>query len=283
VKTIAVWLSLAGVALAGSPDFDRARKLYALTDFEQSLKILQQITVKDAEAYELIGLNHYMLTDYKKATEALEKAMAADPGNSDYALWLGRAHGRRAETSSPFTAPMQASKAHQYFEKAVQLDPRNLEALNDLFEYYLEAPGFLGGGVEKARAAADKIAALNPAEGYWAQAKLAEHRKEYRSAEEQLTLAVAAAPQQIGKLIELARLQAKHGRYTEADQNLARAEKIEPNSPRLMFAKADLYIQSGRNLDVAKSLLKRYLTCTLTPDDPPRSDAEKLLEKVRGS
>ena len=55
--------------------------------------------------YELMGRNYYMQADYKKATEVLEKAVAADPGNSEYALWLGRAFGRRAETSSPFTAP----------------------------------------------------------------------------------------------------------------------------------------------------------------------------------
>ena len=33
-----------------------------------------------------------------------------------------------------------------------QLDPNNREAVANLFEYYLEAPGFLGGGVEKAEA-----------------------------------------------------------------------------------------------------------------------------------
>ena len=50
-----------------------------------------------------------------------------------------------------------------------------------------------------------------------------------------------------------------------------------------MFAKADLYIKSKRNLDVARDLLKRYLSSTLTPDDPPRADAEKLLKQVQGS
>ena len=38
----------------------------------------------------LIGRNCYMQGDYKKATEALEKAFAGDPQNSEYALWLGR-------------------------------------------------------------------------------------------------------------------------------------------------------------------------------------------------
>src|SRR5262249_54972503 len=127
-------------------DLDEARNLYSHTNFEQSLKVLLAAPQKDAAAYDLIGRNYYMLGDYKKATENLDKAFAADPQNSAYALWLGRAYGRRAETSSPFTAAGYASKARQNFEKAVSLNPHNLEALTDLFEYYLEAPGILGGG-----------------------------------------------------------------------------------------------------------------------------------------
>ena len=273
--TAAVW--------AASPQWDQAFKLYNRTDFEASLRILQNIPNKDAAVYELIGRNHYMLADYKKATDALEKALAGDPRNSAIALWTGRAFGRRAETSSILTAPGLASKARQYFEKAVQLNPRNLEALTDLFEYYLEAPGFLGGGLDKAEATSAQISEIDAAEGYWTRAKLDEKRKQFHGAEDQLRRAVAAAPQQIGRLMDLARFLAKHGRVQESDQNLANAEQINPDSPKLWYTKADLYIQQKRNLDVAKDLLQRYLTSTLTPDDPPRSEAEKLLKQIQGS
>lgn len=137
-------MCFASLAFAAEPEFDQARRLYNATDFDWSLKILQSIPAKDAPVLALIGQNYYMLTDYKRATEWLEKAVAAAPADSDYALWLARAYGRRAETSNPFMAPGHASKAHRYFERAVELDPKNLEAMNDLFEYYLEAPGFLG-------------------------------------------------------------------------------------------------------------------------------------------
>jgi tetratricopeptide (TPR) repeat protein len=282
LRLLGIFLVGTSIALASGPALESARKLYNLTDFDQSLRTLQSIPQKDAAVYELMGRDYYMLADYKKATEFLEKAFTANPVSSECALWLGRAYGRRAETSNPLTAPGHASKARQFFEKAVQLDPRNLDALADLFDYYLEAPGFLGGGFDKAAATASQISAISQAEGYAAQAKLAERHKQFSSAEEQLNRAIEAAPQQIGKIIELARLLAKQGRYQESDQTVARADKIAPNSPRLLYAKADLYIQTGRHLDVARTLLERYLTCTLTPDDPPRSDAEKLLRKARG-
>ena len=267
---------------ASSPDLDQARKLYQLTDYESSLAILQSVQPKDGPALELIGRNHYMQGEYKKATEILEKAVAADPGNSEYELWLGRAFGRRAETASPFTAAGNANKARQHFEKAVQLAPGNMDALSDLFEYYLEAPGFMGGGLDKATATAGQMAAIDPVEGHWAQARLAEKKKEFHTAEEHLQRAAEMAPEKVGKLVDLARFLAKQGRYQESEQSFRKAEKIAPNSPRVIYARADTYVQEGRNLDTARQLLKRYLQAELTPDDPSRADAEKLLKKASG-
>src|SRR5438067_12600618 len=103
MKSAALLLASTILLMASGPDLDHARKLSNLTEFDESLKVLQAVPEKDAEIYELIGRNRYMQGEYKKASEALEKAAAADPENSEIALWLGRAFGRRAETSSPFT------------------------------------------------------------------------------------------------------------------------------------------------------------------------------------
>lgn len=273
-------LSAVTLAAASGGDFEQARKFYNLTEFEHSLKVLLAIPEKDAGVYEFIGRNYYMQGEYKKATEALEKAAAAEPDNGEISLWLGRAYGRRAETSSPFTAPGNASKARVWFEKAVDLTPQNLEALSDLFEYYLEAPGFLGGGFDKAQTVALKMGALDTAEGHWAAARLAEKRKEYSSAEEQLRRAIDASPQRVGRIIDLAKFLARQGRFQEAEQSIARAEKLAPDSPKVVYGKADMYIKSGRNLEVARALLKHYMTMRLSPDDPTRVDAARLLKQA---
>ena len=282
-QSLGLLVLAAAAAYGAGAEVDHARKLYNRTDFEQSLKILNSIADKDAAAYELMGRNYYMQSEFKKASEAFEKALAEQPANSQYALWLGRAHGRRAENATPFTAPSQATKARQYFEKAVALDPKNVEALADLFEYYLEAPGFLGGGMDKAERTAKQLAELEAGEGHWARAKMAEKRKDYALAEEQWRKAIEASPQQVGRLIDLARFLAKQGRMPEAEQNLAKADKLAPESAKLIFAKADIYIKHKVNLDVAKDLLKRYINSNLTPDDPPKAQAEKLLRQVQGA
>jgi tetratricopeptide (TPR) repeat protein len=268
-------------AHAASADYDRAHRLYEATNFEQSLEILQALP-KDPAVQALIGENYLMLSEYHKATDWLEKAVAAQPASAEYNLWLARAYGRRAETSNVLTAPGYASKAHRYFEKSVELDPQNLDALNDLFDYYIEAPGFLGGGLDKAELLAKRMAAINPSDGYGAEAKLALKRKDVGAAERNLRRAAAAAPKEIGQLITLAKLLSRQGRIQEADKTIEAAEQIAPNSPSVMFAKADLYVKTNRNLDVARQLLKRYLESSLTPDDPPRSAAQKLLRQANG-
>ena len=165
VRIAAALLTFAGLALAGDPLLDQAHKYYNLTNFERSLQVLNQLPQKNGAAWALIGRNYYMQARVQEGHGRAGKGRAAEPDNAEYVLWLGRAFGRRAETSSPFTAPGYASKARQYFERAVQLNPRYLEALNDLFEYYLEAPGFLGGGMDKAQATAARIAAIEPGRG----------------------------------------------------------------------------------------------------------------------
>jgi tetratricopeptide (TPR) repeat protein len=230
-----------------------------------------------------MGQCQYMQGDSKRASELFLKVVQLEPASSDNHMWLARAYGRRAETSSFFTAPGFATKARENFEKAVQLNPRNMEAMSDLFEYYLDAPGFLGGGLDRAAALAKKMGEINPAEYHWGQARLAEKRKEYQTAEQHLRSAADLAPRQIGRVIDLARFLAKAGRFQESEEAFQRAEKIDPNSPKLLFARAITYIHSGRNLEVARALLKRYLESSLTPDDPPRSQAEELLKAASRS
>jgi tetratricopeptide (TPR) repeat protein len=272
---------LVGVSLsAQSASLERASKLYDRTDYEGSLNLLRALPEKDARVYDLIGRNQFMLGDFKKASESYQQALTADPSNSEYEHWLGKALGKRAETASPFTAPGLASNARQHFERAIALDPKNKEAVNDLFEYYLEAPGFLGGGLDKAARLAESIAVLDPVEGHWAQARIAERRKDYGKAEEQLRRAMQAAPMQVGRVVDLAKFLSKQGRIEESEQTFRAAERIAPNDPRLLYSRAETYIKAGRNIETARELLKRYLAANLSPDDPSRQDAEKLLKQA---
>jgi Flp pilus assembly protein TadD len=283
-RGIAVLLLSSSLALANPADVERARKLFARADYREVVAVLTPLAENGgAPVHELIGKSYFIMGDYKKAVEAFDRAVIAQPNTSALHHWLGKAYGRRAETANPFLAPGLASKARQNFEKAVQLDGKNIEAINDLFSYYLEAPGFLGGGLDKAADLAKRIEAIDPVEYHYALAQIAEKRKELKTAETHFRRAVELAPRQAGRIIDLARFLSRTGRHQESETVFAQAEKVAPNEPRLLFERASNYIRAKKNLDDAKTLLERYLRSPLTPDDPPRAEAERLLKQAAGS
>lgn len=282
MRVVAAVCLLAGYAFASQDTVKHAEALYERTNYRGSLQLLAQDPAPDAATYSLMGKDYFMLTDYKKASELFEKASGLDPGNSEYMLWLGRAYGRRAETANWLTAGAHASKARQCFERAVALDPHNNEAMNDLFDYYLNAPGFLGGGADKAEAMARRIAEDRPAEYHYAEAQIADRRKEYSLAEAHLRRAMEMAPHDVGRVIDLARYLARRGRLKESDAIYSQAEAVAPNSPRVAFERAKSYIENRRNLDAARKLLRQYLDAEVTPDDPSKQAAEELLKRTMG-
>jgi Flp pilus assembly protein TadD len=272
------------VVIAGaSPDVvRRASALYQSTDYTNSLDVLGQDPAPDAENYLLRGKNYLMLGNYKKAIQFFEKALAVSPMTSEYELWLGRAWGRRAESGGWLMAGVSASKARHCFERAVALDPRNREASNDLFDFYLNAPGFLGGGMEKAEAIAKSIVRERPPEYEFEEAQLADRRKDYAAAEAHLRRAMELAPSEAGRIVDLARYVANRGRVEESDVLFEQARKLAPNQPRVAFTHARTDIENHRNLVQARRRLQEYLHASLTPDDPPREEAVKLLRRAGG-
>jgi len=274
-------LALVLSAIGFGQELKLAENLYQHTEYEAALRLLRA-QPPSAEAFLLMGKCDMMLGDFRKATDAFEKSVAADPKNSDYLLWLGRSWARRAETASPLMAPMNASKARGYFERAVELntDAKNHDAMDDLFDYYVNAPGFLGGGFDKAEALAERIERVDPAQGHCDRAEIARRRKEIGRAEQELRRAVQLAPHEVGHFVDLALLLARQGRIQESDEVLDQAARTAPGNPRLLYGRARVYIETHRNLGQAKKLLEQYLRFDLTPDDPSREEAKKLLKQA---
>ncbi len=106
------------------------------------------------------GVSLYEQSKYAEAKQALEKAVQLAPEESSYYHWLGKAYGRLAENAGPFRAISLSRQALEKLETAVELDSRNIEAMKDLMEFYLQAPGFLGGSREKAEELARRIESL---------------------------------------------------------------------------------------------------------------------------
>lgn len=263
-------------------DISRARELYQRTGYKEALAVLQPDKSSDPEVLLLAGKSAFMLGDLKKADGYLRTATQLAP-KSEYFHWYGKVLGRRAEKANFLVAPKLAVDCRKAFEQAVVLDPANIEAWNDLFEYHLEAPGFLGGGLDKAARTAMKIGALDKVEKHYAEARLAERRKDFAGAEQHFHRAAELAPDQVGRWLDLAKFLARRGRFAESDATFRKAEKVAPDSPKLLFERAQVYADGKRNLAEARELLRRYVKADLTPDDPPRAEAERLLRALSGA
>ncbi len=207
IRVSRVALAVFSSALAVAGTLDDARISYQHANYAAVVSALNG--AHDFPSLLLQGQSYVMLADYKQAIAVLDEAVGLQPGSSDAHLWLGRAYGRRAEKAFATAAMGYAGKARENFEKAVELNPKNWDALDDLFQYYLEAPGFLGGGLDKAAKLIEQIGQHDPAEAAADRGRIAERKKDYPAAEAEYRKAVELAPNQPRRVAELARFQAK--------------------------------------------------------------------------
>ena len=226
------------------------------------------------------GVQAFIEEDYDASGNAFEEAVKAEPDNADYRLWLGRAWGRKAERASGLAklgALSLAKKVRDEFANAIELDPDNLPALQSLFDYYINAPGIVGGGIDKAEAMIGQISAADPAAGLRAQATVHEKNGELEAAEKALREAVQVDPEDLGHQLSLASFLSRQGRFDESDKLFASA----PDSPEVWYSRAKALIRSDRNDAEARRLLERYLNTPLqTPDAEPYSNARSLLKEL---
>src|SRR4051812_21188376 len=85
------------------------------------------------------------------AQKWFEKAIDANDKVAAHHLWLGNAIGEQAQTASKFKQPFMAKRIKSEFEKAVALDPNLVDARHGLIQFYSQAPGFMGGSMDKAK------------------------------------------------------------------------------------------------------------------------------------
>jgi tetratricopeptide (TPR) repeat protein len=152
--------------------------------------------------------------DAGKLGEAISEFRAAvkqAPNDSWAHLWLARALGRRAGKASALRAGFLVGEVRREFERAVELDPHNLEARSDLLDFYLQAPALFGGGVDKARVQAEAMAKLDKGEGHSAYARIAEKAKKLEEAEREYRAAIEADPNRPGYRRDLEMFWKRHG------------------------------------------------------------------------
>lgn len=257
------------------------KELLAAGRVDEAIQTLQQKIERsptDAESYNLLCRAYFMLEDWDHAVAACERARNLDSQNGLYQLWLGRAYGEKADRVGFLSAAGMAKKVRVAFEHAVELDPKNWEARTDLAEFYLEAPGIVGGGKDKARQQADALMPLNPPMAHWVQARIADKEKDTVTAEREYRAMVAASHSGTRALLDLALFLRHANRFDEMEQVLRELESAHVDRAESLMDGASILLHLGRDYPLGVRLLRRYLESPV--EEGPAFKAHDMLGQL---
>jgi tetratricopeptide (TPR) repeat protein len=255
--------------------------LLAAGRVDQAVQDLKhQINVSPtAESYNLLCRAQFELGAWDAGIPACEKATELAPDNALYHLWLGRIYGEKADHASFIYAVGLAKKVRSEFERAAEFDPNSWEVRTDLAEFYIEAPGIVGGGQAKARAQAEKIASLNPAMADWVKGRLAERNKDVAAAEQEFRAAVEDSHGGARAWLNLAGFYSRYQRYDDMERALGSLETSRLDHPAALADGAGILLRTGRDYALAIRLLHRYVG-THTVEEAPAFKAHVMLGEL---
>ena len=213
----------------------------------------------DAESSNLLCRAYYALEDWERAESTCKKAVALDPDNSRFHLWLGRVYGERADRANVLAAGVLAEKARGEFEHAVQLNPNDEDARLDLAEFYVLAPRVLGGGEQKAREQAQSIATVDPGREHWIYARIAEQKKDFATAEREYHQYIDLSKGDAQAWLNLAFFLRRQLRIEEMEQAVVKLSQAPIARLDALVEASEILYRTGRSYPFATELLRRYL------------------------
>ena len=231
----------------------------------------------DAVAQNLLCRAYFTLGQWDRGISACEKAVALAPDNGQYHLWLGRIYGEKADKASFLTAAGLAGKVRTEFETAVKLTPNNVDARSDLAEFYLEAPGIVGGGRDKAIQQISPLAQLDPARAHWITARIAEKKKDLATAEAEYRAAIDASHGSASAWLNLGLFYRHREHYDEMERALTHVRPAPLDRSDALVDAAEILIHSQRNLLEAVELLRTYLNSGKKVEQAPAFKVHYLL------
>lgn len=249
LRTVPVLTCLATAGLIHAASFDEAQALYRTKRYAEARDAFEQVAAAEpnnaAAAYHL-GQLALMRNAEAEAIKWLEKATALAPQSASYYQALGDAYGLAAQKAGLFSKPGLARKCRLAYERAVELEPENVDARYALFTFLRQAPAIAGGGLDKARAQAQEIRKRDMVRG---------------------TIA----------LVELSVIEKK---FDEAFDALAALRRSHPEAWDAAYQVGRTAAMSGQRLDDGETALKEYLAHTPDDDQAPLWAAHWRLGQI---
>ena len=234
---------------------------------------------RNAEAQELLCMLQGSVDQFDVAISACEAAHNAQPGNANYTLELARAYGAKADHAGAFTGMRMVGRIRDNFEAAAHQDPTNVDALSDLGEFYVNAPGIVGGGLDHARQLVSQLQPLSPARAARLQGMIDSKAGDTSAADTAYAREVAVG-HSAEAYVDLANYYRKRKLYDQADHNAVLAiERDGARGPDSIDA-ARILMDMKRNSAAAEKALRGYLAHEQVSPVPQYARAHFLLGQL---
>lgn len=204
---------------------------------------------------------------YAAAVPLLEKCVAAEPGNSKFHQWLGRALGLQGAQNGIVSGALNVRRVKAELEKAIEIDPLNLEARQDLAVMYRAAPGFLGGSNLKATEQVAFIRRHDPALASQLEGDFLFADKKYDAALWAYQESAKLHPRPMIQ-VRIALVHQQKKDWTRAFAALDLALEMDANFPFALYQLGRTAVFSGQQLDRGEKCLRTYIAL------PTREDLE---------
>jgi tetratricopeptide (TPR) repeat protein len=286
VAALLLALSAAGFAHADAarPSASNSPAFLALQQgrVDQAAELLRNRLAQapqDAEAHQLLCRVAYAQDNAGLAVDECQKAVSAAPSDGLNEMWLGRALGMKAGVVNKLSAFGLARQTGAAFERAVQLSPNSVDAAGDLGQFYISAPGIVGGGEDKAHDLAFRIAPRFPEQSHRLLAMLADKQGDHVAAEQEFQAAVSVAHSPEA-YIDLGYFYQRRKRLDQAADTIARAIASDRSRGPALVDAASILTDANRLPDVAEKALRDYLDSPAQTDAAPAFKAHVQLGKL---
>ena len=259
---------------------DQITGLFKQHQWPEAQTILEKLTVSEptnAEAWYYLAETFIARNDAEKALSASEKATSLDPTQSRYFLQVGHAAGLSALKAGLFAKLGFARQCKTAYDKAVELDPKSIDARWSVMEYCRQAPGFLGGGLDQAYTQAEEIKKLDARRGVQAYAVLYIADRKYNEASALYEDVLLRKPGDGDALYNIGRLAALSGE--RLDRGLAALHEYLEKEPQANHART--YTRIGNIIEKKGDKPgARAAYATALKIDPDFKQASEALSKL---
>ncbi len=183
--TMLISITMFGLGQGQDTLLQKGKEFFNTKEYSKAKQFFENILDQDdenAEAHHWLGRTYFALGEIDEASDHCEKSVELNEKNADYHFWYGQVLGREVQEASIFRQPFLAPKVLEEFERTIELDPKHVRGHIGAARYYLQAPGIMGGDVDKAKEQAQILIDLGEAQGKFLMVQIIEQQEGFEKA-----------------------------------------------------------------------------------------------------